>query len=134
MDLPLTTPALLFPAIAILMLGYINRYQGTASLIRAIKKDYDQGYLRIKIVQQIKILRKRIELLRYMLEIGALSLILACLAMFLIFEGLQTWSQVTFGASLLTMVISLCISLYETALSNKSLLIEVDDVINKEGK
>jgi hypothetical protein len=38
MELTLTTPALLFPAIAILMLGYINRYIGTTTVFETSKK------------------------------------------------------------------------------------------------
>ena len=132
MNIPITTPALLFPAIAILILGYINRYLGTASLIRTLKKDYDTGYKRVEIVSQIKILKKRVELSRYMLEIGALALAFACLSMFLIFADQQAWGDRAFGLSLLAMITSLAISIYETVLSNKSLLIEVEDILKKE--
>lgn len=132
MDIPITTPALLFPAIAILMLGYINRYLGTASLIRTIRKDYDTGYKRVQLVEQLKILEKRIELSRQMLTAGAFALALACLSMFLIFAEWQTAGNLTFGLSILGMIISLFVSLYETSLSNKSLLIEINDVFDRE--
>ncbi len=134
MDIPITTPALLFPAIAILMLGYVNRYLGTASLIRSFKKDYDSGYKHTKIVDQLKILKKRIELSRYMLTLGALSLMLACLSMFLIFAKQQHIGNFVFGLSILGMIVSLFVSLYETTLSNKSLIIEINDIYNREGK
>ncbi|HSH31150.1 MAG TPA: DUF2721 domain-containing protein, partial [Candidatus Saccharimonadales bacterium] len=67
MDIELSTPALLFPAIAILMLGYINRYLGTANVIRTFKKDYDSGYIHTDITKQLTILRKRINMSRHML-------------------------------------------------------------------
>ena len=38
--LSLTTPALLFPAISLLMLAYTNRYLALASIIRGL---YDDG-------------------------------------------------------------------------------------------
>lgn len=132
MNLPITTPALLFPAIAILMLGYVNRYLGTANLIRNIKKDYDTGYKRVNVVTQLEILKKRIELSRYMLEVGALALISACLSMFLIFADKQDFGEIVFGLSLIAMITSVVISFYETSLSNKSLLIEIEDVFKKE--
>lgn len=132
MDIPITTPALLFPAIAILMLGYINRYLGSSSLVRTIKKDYDNGYARVEIVKQLQILKTRIELSRYMLTIGALSLALACLSMFLIFANQQDAGNITFGLSVVGMIISLVFSLYETGLSNKSLLIEINHVFEQE--
>lgn len=134
MELTLTTPALLFPAIAILMLGYINRYIGTASVIRNFKKDYDTGYTHVDVTRQLKILKRRIELSKWMLLLGMKALALASISMFLLFAGYQTAGKVSFGLSLIIMVLSALVSLYETFLSNKSLLIEVDDILKKEIK
>lgn len=131
-DIPITTPALLFPAIAILMLGYINRYQGTAGVIRAFKSDYDKGYKRVELTQQVRILKKRIELSRYMLLVGATALMLACISMFLIFAEQQRWGNYAFGLSIIFMIVSLFLSIAETTLSNKSLIIEADDILSKE--
>lgn len=132
MQLDLTTPALLFPGVAILMLGYVNRYIGTAGVIRTFKKDYDAGYKHVDVVKQLRILRKRIGLSRVMLASAASSLLLASLSMLLIFEKSQDAGEVVFGLALLGMIISICFSLYETALSNKSLLIELNDIFKKE--
>lgn len=114
------------------MLGYVNRYLGTASVIRALKKDYDTGYKRVNVVAQLKILQKRIELSRYMLEIGATALLAACLSMFLIFAEQQRGGEIAFGMSLIAMILSLFLSFYETALSNKSLQIEIEDIYKQE--
>ncbi len=38
MEINLTVPALLFPALAILMLGYVNRYVSLQELYEALKK------------------------------------------------------------------------------------------------
>ncbi len=132
MDIPITTPALLFPAIAILMLGYVNRYIGAANVIRTFKKDYDNGYKRVKITEQLDFMRRRIELARIMLTLGAASLMLACLSMFFIYISQQDAGNAAFGLSIVGMIASLFFSLYETALSNKSLLIEVNDILKKE--
>lgn len=134
MTLSLNEPALIFPAIAILMLGYVNRYIGVASVIRSFKKDYDSGYRHNDISKQLMILKKRIELSRFMLTLAATALLFACLSMFMIYEGYQTAGQVIFGLSLIAMITSLIFSIYETSLSNKSLIIEINDVINKESK
>lgn len=132
MTLSLNEPALLFPAIAILMLGYINRYIGTAGVIRSFKRDYDTGYAHTEIAKQMSILKRRIELSRLMLLSAATALLLACLAMFFVYANTQTVGQITFGVSILAMIVSILLSLYETSLSNKSLIIEIDDVLNKE--
>lgn len=131
MEIPLTTPALLFPAIAILMLGYVNRYLGIAGVIRSFKKDYDSGYVHVDVVAQLKILKKRIELSRIMLTFGVIALMSACLSMFLIFAD-YAFGELAFGFSIIAMIASLLISLYETSLSNKSLVIEINDIFTKE--
>lgn len=132
MNIDLSTPALLFPAIAILILGYVNRYLGTANVIRTFKKDYDSGYKHTDIVTQINILRKRIDLSRYMISIATFALILACLSMYLIFANMPTAGNVAFGLSLLAMITSILTSLYETSLSNKSLLVEINHILGAE--
>ena len=134
MELTLTTPALLFPAIAILMLGYINRYISAANVIRTFKKDYDAGYVHTDIVVQIKILRTRVELLRIMLSVAITALMCACVSMFLIFARYQTAGKIVFGASLLGMIVSMILSLFETSQSNKSLHIEISYILGQEAK
>lgn len=132
MQLDLTTPALLFPAVAILMLGYINRYVGTAAVIRNFRKDYDSGYVHIDLNRQLRILKRRIGLSRAMMTAGALALLAACLSMFLIFEKYQDAGEAIFAVSLVFMMISIGFSLYETTLSNRSLNIEINDILKKE--
>lgn len=132
MQLDLTTPALLFPGVAILMLGYVNRYIGTAGVIRTFKKDYDSGYKHVDVVKQITILQKRIGLSRMMLASAAISLLLASLSMLLIFEKQQVTGEIIFALALAAMIISICFSLYETKLSNRSLNIEIADVLKRE--
>lgn len=132
MILTLNEPALLFPAIAILMLGYVNRYIGTAGVIRSFKKDYDSGYRHTEISDQLSILKKRIELSRLMLTFAATALLLACSSMFMVFAEMQAVGKVSFGVSIIFMIVSILLSLYETSLSNKSLIIEINDVLDKE--
>lgn len=128
----LTVPALLFPAIAILMLGYVNRFVSCAAVIRTFKKDYDSGYVHVDVQKQLSILRDRIKLFQAMVFAAATALLLACLSMGFIYKDLQEAGKLVFGLSLVAMVISIILSLYETTLSNKSLIIEIDDILTKE--
>ena len=134
MEVPLSSPALLFPAIAILILGYVNRYTATANVIRTFKKDYDAGYVHTKLVAQLKILQRRIELSRYMLAVAVVALMLATLSMFLIFFEFQRAGNITFGSSIVAMLVSMILSLRETYMSNKSLMVEIEDIFTKESK
>ena len=132
MEITLSVPALLFPALAILMLGYVNRYVSLAGVIRSFKKDYDSKYIHTNLLEQLKILKKRIELLKYVLLSAMTALILACLSMFFIFINMQDAGKIVLGLSLLVMITSILISIFETSLSNKSLIIEIDDIVMKE--
>ena len=134
MTIDTTIPALLFPAIAILTQGYINRYLGTAGVIRSFKKDYDTGYIHNDIVAQLEILKKRIQLTRNMIAVAISALILACFSMFFIFVEQHMAGIVAFGLSVTGMILSMAFSLYETTLSNRSLLIELHDILDKEAK
>lgn len=131
-EISINTPALLFPAIAILTLGYVNRYLGIANVIRTFKKDYDGGYLHTDLIVQLEILKKRIELSRHMISVAIGALMLACLSMLLIFVGFNDAGVITFGGSVIAMIATTIFSLYETQLSNQSLLIELHDILEKE--
>ncbi len=132
MEMSINTPALLFPAIAILTLGYVNRYLGTANVIRTFKKDYDGGYIHTDLIVQLKILKKRIELSRYMISMAIGALMLACVSMLFIFLKYSDAGVVAFATAVSAMIVSTLFSLYETRLSNKSLLIEVHDILDQE--
>lgn len=132
MAIDINTPALLFPAIAILTLGYVNRYLGIAGVIRNFKKDYDTGYVHNDIVVQLHILKKRVQLARNMIGTAIGALMLACLSMFFIFIDWNEVGVIVFGASVLGMILSMLFSLYETTLSNRSLFIELHDILEKE--
>lgn len=131
MELPITTPALLFPAIAILMLGYVNRYIGAAGVIRAYKKDEDNGYKRKDLVEQLSVLKTRIEALRLMMMLAATALMLSCLSMLFIFIEKQTLGEIIFALSLILLVTSLFLSIFETSKSNTSLSMEISSMLKK---
>ena len=132
MELSVTTPGLLFPAIAILTLGFVNRYLGIAGVIRDFKTDYDNGRVRTEITKQLTILRRRVELARAMIGVAIGALMLACASMFFLFVNWNEAGVILFGASVLAMIVSMAISLYETTLSNRSLMIELHHVLDQE--
>ncbi|MEO1021030.1 MAG: DUF2721 domain-containing protein [Bacteroidota bacterium] len=127
MELNLTTPALLFPAISLLLLAYTNRFLAVAGLIRNLHREYrETGNHRAK--AQIDNLRKRTHLIRNMQLMGIGSLFLCVLCMFLLFENLVTGGKVTFAISLVMLLISLGISIVEIQISVKALDIQLEDL------
>ena len=125
--LSLTTPALLFPAISLLMLAYTNRYLALASIIRGLYDDYQQTP-NDKLVQQIGNLRRRIALIKGMQSLGVGSLFLCVVAMFMIYTGWPQAAQYIFGVSLLLVIGSLALSLLELRMSTDALDILLSDL------
>jgi hypothetical protein len=127
MELTLTTPALLFPAISLLLLAYTNRFLALATLIRSLKGQYVANH-NPNLLGQIDNLRIRIFQIRNMQACGILSFFMCVLTMWLLYNGQQLPAKYAFGASLLLLMISLFISLREIQISVKALEIELSDL------
>jgi hypothetical protein len=127
MEITLTTPALLFPAISLLLLAFTNRFLAIASIIRQLHAKYLSNPASV-LTGQINNLRKRLYLIRAMQIFGVGSLFLCVLAMFLIYLKIGSTGEVVFGFSLGALLISLFISLREIQLSTKALEIELSDM------
>jgi uncharacterized membrane protein len=122
--LDLTTPALLFPAISLLLLAYTNRFLVLAQLIRQLKQmDTEDDYALI--ARQIGMLKKRIVLTKRMQAFGVLSFFLCTVSMFLLFLQLQTPGIIAFGISLVLLSLSLLYSLYEIQISTNAINVEL---------
>jgi len=128
MDLSITTPALLFPAISLMMLAYTNRFLALASLIRNLHAQYKKEPAEKHLIQQIRNLRARIRLIRSMQGFGVLSFLFCIVCMFSIFNGWDAASYIIFAASLLSFSISLIFSLTEIVLSMRALEVELSDM------
>jgi hypothetical protein len=125
MDFTLTTPALLFPAISLLLLAYTNRYLTLAGLIRdlhaRIQERESPGYR-----EQIINLRKRIEIIKNMQILGVASFFSCVLTMLFLFLNQVVAGEITFAASLLLLLFSLGLSIYEITISIGALNILLD--------
>jgi hypothetical protein len=125
--LDLTTPALLFSAISLLLLAYTNRFLSLAQLVRNLHASYKQLPDLITL-GQIKNLRKRLHLIRHMQFAGIISLLLCVVCMFLIYIGDLMLSEVIFGIALLLLIVSLGLSAWEINISVKSLDLRLSDI------
>ncbi|GDX48709.1 MAG: DUF2721 domain-containing protein [Bacteroidota bacterium] len=123
----LTIPALLFPAVSLLMLAYTNRFLALANLIRGLSARYKSEHQENQLLQ-IQNLRQRIILIRNMQAFGILSLIFAVLSMMCIFMEYQTYGKLSFASALFFMLISLGISFRETLLSGNALAFELKGI------
>ena len=126
-DLTLTTPALLFPAISLLLLAYTNRFLTLANLIRDLHARYRQDpHPRTR--GQIDNLIYRIGLIRNMQVCGVASFACCVLCMGVLFTGQVLLGQWIFGASLVLLLASLALSLRELWVSIDALKLQVQDL------
>ena len=131
-QISINTPALLFPAITLLMLAYTNRFLGLASLIRNLHTKYKQVNEEQDVIKaQIRNLRKRLLLVKRMQAAGIVSFFFCVLSMLGFYLEYNTLGVVIFGLSLVFLLISLTLSLQEIMISTKALEIELQDMENE---
>jgi len=85
MELILSTPALLFPAISLLLPAYTNRFLAMALVIRDRHAQIDDSQQ--ELIEKIRSLRHRASLIRAMQGISVVSLLSCVLCMFMLFAG-----------------------------------------------
>lgn len=127
MEITLTSPALLFPAISLLLVAYTNRFNTIGGRIRTLHSQYRENPNDI-LVGQIESLRKRVNLIRNMQAFGVASLFSCVLCLFVLFTGNLLVGKIIFGFSLILMMISLSISFREILLSVQALNLELSDM------
>ena len=131
MELTLSIPALLFPAISLTMLAYNARYLAIAALIRQLHQKFQETESE-SIRLQVEKLSKRLTIIKNMQATAILSFLLAVVSMALIYVAIPFWANLVFGVSLLTLMVSLVLSLLEVQLSTKALSIQLKDMGQKK--
>ena len=133
MKLTLTTPALIFSTISLLLLAYTNRFIGVASLIRSLhEKAKEVGEKDYIIGSQISTLQKRVILIRNMQLLAILSLFFCVFSMFLLFFNKNTAGEIIFAIGLLLLMVSLLLSAIEINISVHALSIQLSECIGNE--
>ncbi|MBL8077557.1 MAG: DUF2721 domain-containing protein [Anaerolineales bacterium] len=131
MEISLTTPALLFPTVSLLMLAYTNRFLTLATIIRSLRDRYTDPN-DVTLLAQIKNLRYRVYLIRNMQIYGVLSLLMCVVSMFALFAGWVFGGQISFAIALLLMIVSMLISLRELQVSVGALDLLLTDLEEHE--
>ncbi len=126
-ELTLTTPALLFSAISLLLLAYTNRFLAYANVVRTLHANLKENPDAL-IVGQIQNLRKRLVLTRTMQLLGIGSLLLCVLCMLLIYVDYKLAAEIIFGIALVLLILSLALSMREIQISVKALDLHLSDM------
>ena len=133
-ELTLTTPALLFSAISLIMLAYTNRFLAYAAVIRKLHDIYLEKKQN-SLLRQIKNLKLRLHLTRWMQIFGISSLLFCVLTMFLIYVNLQLVAVYMFGFALILLIISLALLIKEIQISAQALqdhIADIEEYLEKE--
>lgn len=128
-QLTLTTPALLFSAISLIMLAYTNRFLAYASVIRELHGKYKKNKDKV-LMEQIINIKQRLYLTRSMQIFGISSLLLCVLTMFLIYIQQHTIAVWVFGVALILLIMSLAFLIWEIQISVKALEHHIRDIEN----
>jgi len=128
MEISFNTPALLFPAISLIMLAYTNRFLALSSRVRNLHDKYQNQEQKQLIHGQIKNLRYRLKLIKNMQALGVVTFLGCILCMYLIYVQFMLAANVVFAISLLSFSASLLLSLLEIQLSTKALELELSDM------
>lgn len=134
MDITINTPALLFPAISLVMLAYTNRFMALSTVVRQLhdraKNFTDKPML---LHAQIRNMRSRLRLVRNMQILGVSSFLLAIVCMAAIYFDRMETARVMFAVSIILFACSLILSLVELGKSTMSLELELSDVEDSPG-
>ncbi len=127
MEITFTTPALLFPALSLLLLAYTNRFLALAALTRELHSQYRTTHEQ-HLKDQLASLQYRITIIKHTQAYGVASFFGGVLCTFLLFAGLAEFAKWVFGGSLILMLVSLTLSLREVMVSIDTLKIALQDV------
>jgi cellobiose-specific phosphotransferase system component IIC len=133
LEININTPALLFPAITLLMLAYTNRFLSLAALVRKLHDEYNRGEKEAHLLRQIKNIRSRLNLIRYMQSFGIFSFLCCVLCMYSIFRGWMQLAHWIFATSLICLLISIILSLLEINKSTRAIELELSDIEELSG-
>jgi hypothetical protein len=128
MDISINTPALLFPAISLVMLAYTNRFLALSNRVRSLHDKYQNHEQKLIIHGQIKNLRYRLKLIKNMQALGVVTFLGSILSMFLVYIDKADAASIVFVISLLSFSFSLLLSFIEIQLSTKALELELSDM------
>jgi len=128
MDISINTPALLFPAISLIMLAYTNRFLALATRVRTLHNEYNTSENKLVLHGQIKNLRFRIKLIKQMQALGVMAFLSCIICMYFIYIEWMIMAHWVFAFSLISFSSSLAISLWEIQLSTKALELELSDM------
>ena len=122
MTLEITTPAVLFPTVSLLLLAYTNRSLALTAIVRQMDSSGENKHE----FYQVKNLRKRLNYIKKMQYFGVSSLLMCAISMLFLFFQIDFVGKISFAISLVSLIISLLFSLLEIQISLEALRIHLN--------
>jgi hypothetical protein len=131
--LTLTTPAVVFSTISLLLLAYTNRFVAISAVIRGLhSRAKDEGKRTEVVKTQIDNLKKRVNIIKNMQFFAILSLFFCVFSMFLLFFQKDFIGEIVFALALILLMISLALSAWEIKISVEALNTQLSECIGEE--
>ena len=130
MTLEITTPAVLFPTVSLLLLAYTNRFLALTAIVRQMDSSGEVEHE----FYQVKNLRKRLNYIKRMQYFGVSSLLMCAISTLFLFFQMDFIGKISFGISLVSLIISLLFSLLEIQISLEALRIHLNHNSENEEK
>jgi hypothetical protein len=123
----ITTPAILFPAISLLFVGYTHRLHSLSVLIRAMTTEGSHESKTKHTEGQLNILKKRVNYIKGMQVFGILSFIFNLITIICLYIKYDYLANYIFGFGLIMLSASLLFALLETLISTQALDIHLQN-------
>jgi len=130
-DLNFWYPALLFPAIPLMMISFGNRYSTLAALIRSIHDSIivnNSTLLSKSYLDQLRVLTTRLQMVRFMQTLSAISFLSNLLTIYSTYLGFQDWALFIFGFAVLSFFLAIIVFIIEIQFSFKALSSHLADL------
>ena len=128
-DLNFWYPALLFPAIPLMMIVFGNRYSSLSKLIRELHdRVIQEDEVRVKFTEQIELLTDRLFLVKSMQTLAGLSFIANLLTIFFRYISIPSAAFSFFGVATILLSASILLFVVEIQKSSSALSKHISDL------
>lgn len=126
----ISTPAIVFPALSVLMLAYTNRFIAISKRVRSLHEEYLSESSQV-IYRQISVMHKRLTYIRNMQILAIFGFLINVISIFLILLNIEVIATYMFATSLIFIVASLGVAMLEIYHSVNALSLQLDEDENQ---
>jgi len=126
----ISTPALVFPALSVLMLAYTNKFIAISKRVRALHAEHKNNPSK-NLRSQLEVMGRRMRFIRNMQTTALSGFSANLLSMAFIFIGRQSLALLFFSLGLALVFCSLIICILEIQLSTKVMTLLMEEDLDK---